>query len=163
MTKIDTSSCVQAALVIRGLFLSAVSLIRGPKTAFLKSQSLNLSLTLVFLFAVSLFAVQNSKNVSTAKNEENLYRADRFLIFLLFTWIRKILKNQHWKDLINDATFNLSFFDSYFFIVGYSIISPQDQESILPNFDFFIFPIFAIKLGNFKLQTIFSHAANTQA
>jgi hypothetical protein len=36
-------------------------------------------------------------------------------------------------------------------------------ESILPNFKFFIFPIFAFKLGHFKVQTIFSHATNTQA
>jgi hypothetical protein len=28
-------------------------------------------------------------------------------------------------------------------------------ESILPNFDFFIFQIFAFKLGHFKVQTIF--------
>jgi hypothetical protein len=31
-------------------------------------------------------------------------------------------------------------------------------ESIIPNFDFFVFPIFA-----FKVQTIFSYATNTQA
>ncbi len=37
-------------------------------------------------------------------------------------------------------------------------ISP---ESILPNFDFIVFPIFAFKLGHFKVQTIFSHATNT--
>ncbi len=36
-------------------------------------------------------------------------------------------------------------------------------ESILPNFDFFVFSIFAFKLGHFKVQTIFSHATNTQA
>jgi hypothetical protein len=36
-------------------------------------------------------------------------------------------------------------------------------ESILPNFDFFIVPIFAIMLGYFKVQTIFSCATNTQA
>ncbi len=29
------------------------------------------------------------------------------------------------------------------------------QESILPNYDFFAFPIFAIKLGHFKVHTIF--------
>ncbi len=29
-------------------------------------------------------------------------------------------------------------------------------ESILPNFDFFVFPIFAFKLGHFKVQTILS-------
>jgi hypothetical protein len=27
-------------------------------------------------------------------------------------------------------------------------------ESILPNFDFFVFPIFAFKLGHFEVQTI---------
>jgi hypothetical protein len=37
------------------------------------------------------------------------------------------------------------------------------QESILPDFDILIFPIFAIKLGHFKVQTIFSYATNTQA
>jgi hypothetical protein len=37
------------------------------------------------------------------------------------------------------------------------------QKSILPNFDFFIFLIFAFKLGHFKVQTIFSYATNTQA
>ncbi len=36
-------------------------------------------------------------------------------------------------------------------------------ESILPNFDFFIFLIFAFKLGHFKVQTLFSYATNTQA
>ncbi len=36
-------------------------------------------------------------------------------------------------------------------------------ESILPNFDFFVFPIFAFKLGHFKVQTILSYATNTQA
>ncbi len=36
-------------------------------------------------------------------------------------------------------------------------------ESVLPNFDFFVFPIFAIMLGYFKVQTIFSYATNTQA
>ncbi len=39
----------------------------------------------------------------------------------------------------------------------------KDQESILPNHDFFVFLIFAIKLGHFKIQAIFSHATNTQA
>ncbi len=38
----------------------------------------------------------------------------------------------------------------------------QDQKSILPNFFFFIFQIFAIKLGHFKVQTIFSYTTNTQ-
>jgi hypothetical protein len=36
-------------------------------------------------------------------------------------------------------------------------------ESILPNFDFFVFLIFACKLGHFKAQTIFSYATNTQS
>ncbi len=36
-------------------------------------------------------------------------------------------------------------------------------ESILPNFDFLIFPFFTFKLGHFKVLTIFSHATNTQA
>jgi hypothetical protein len=36
-------------------------------------------------------------------------------------------------------------------------------ESIQPNFDFFIFLIFAFKLGHFKVQAIFSYAKNTQA
>jgi hypothetical protein len=36
-------------------------------------------------------------------------------------------------------------------------------KSFLPNFDFFIFPIFAFKLGHFKERTIFSYATNTQA
>jgi hypothetical protein len=40
--------------------------------------------------------------------------------------------------------------------------STKTQDSILPNFDFFVFPIFAFKLGHFKVQTIFSHATNTQ-
>ncbi len=39
----------------------------------------------------------------------------------------------------------------------------MNPESILPNFDFFVFPIFAIKFGHFKVQTIFSYASNTQA
>jgi hypothetical protein len=39
----------------------------------------------------------------------------------------------------------------------------EKLESILPNFDFFIFPIFAFKLGHFKVQAISSHATNTQA
>jgi hypothetical protein len=38
-----------------------------------------------------------------------------------------------------------------------------DQESILPNFVFFIILIFAFKLGHFKEQTILSYATNTQA
>jgi hypothetical protein len=38
-----------------------------------------------------------------------------------------------------------------------------EQESIIPNFDFFIFPIFAFKLCHSKIQTIFSYATNTQA
>ncbi len=37
------------------------------------------------------------------------------------------------------------------------------QESILPNFDIFVFPIFACKLGYLKVQTILSYATNTQA
>ncbi len=37
------------------------------------------------------------------------------------------------------------------------------HQSILANFDFFIFPIFTFKFGHFKIQTIFSHATNTQA
>ncbi len=36
-------------------------------------------------------------------------------------------------------------------------------KSILPNFDIFVFLIFAFKLGHFKVHTIFSHATNTQA
>ncbi len=39
----------------------------------------------------------------------------------------------------------------------------QIKESILSNFDFFVFPIFTIKLCHFKAQTIFSYAINTQA
>jgi hypothetical protein len=39
----------------------------------------------------------------------------------------------------------------------------HNLESILPNFNFFVFPIFAIKLGPFKTQAIFSYATNTQA
>jgi hypothetical protein len=42
-------------------------------------------------------------------------------------------------------------------------ISIVVQESILPNFDFFVFPIIAFKLGHFKVLTIFSHDTNTQA
>ncbi len=37
------------------------------------------------------------------------------------------------------------------------------QESILPNFDFFIFPIFTFNLGHFKVQRAFLYATNTQA
>ncbi len=37
------------------------------------------------------------------------------------------------------------------------------SQSILPNFDFFIFRIFAFKLGHFKVQSLFSYATNTQA
>jgi hypothetical protein len=41
----------------------------------------------------------------------------------------------------------------------------MDLESILPNFNFFIFPIFAIKLGHFKaiffmLQTLKLNSKN---
>ncbi len=36
-------------------------------------------------------------------------------------------------------------------------------ESILTNFDFVIFQIFAFKLGYFKVKTIFTYATNTQA
>ncbi len=36
-------------------------------------------------------------------------------------------------------------------------------ESILPNYDFLVFPIFTIKLGHFKVQAIFSYTTNTQA
>jgi hypothetical protein len=36
-------------------------------------------------------------------------------------------------------------------------------ESILPNFDFLIFPIFAFKLGHFRIQAIFLYATNIQA
>jgi hypothetical protein len=36
-------------------------------------------------------------------------------------------------------------------------------ESILPNFVFFVFLIFTIKLGHFIVETIFSYATNTQA
>ncbi len=32
------------------------------------------------------------------------------------------------------------------------------QESILPNLNFFVFPIFAIKLGHYKALTIFFYA-----
>ncbi len=39
----------------------------------------------------------------------------------------------------------------------------ENPESILPNYDFFAFPIFGIKLSHFKVQTIFSYATNTQA
>jgi hypothetical protein len=48
-----------------------------------------------------------------------------------------------------------------FFIIQNSIFFGlvSCQESILPNFDFFFF---AIKLGHFKVQTIFSHATNAQ-
>jgi hypothetical protein len=45
----------------------------------------------------------------------------------------------------------------------FSSSSEDNQKSILPNFGFFVFPIFAFKLGYFKVQTIFSHATNTQA
>jgi hypothetical protein len=38
-----------------------------------------------------------------------------------------------------------------------------DKESILSNFDFSVFPIFAFELGHFKVQTIFSYATNTKA
>jgi hypothetical protein len=37
------------------------------------------------------------------------------------------------------------------------------KDLILPNFDFFVFPIFAIKLGHFKILKIFSNGTNTQA
>jgi hypothetical protein len=36
-------------------------------------------------------------------------------------------------------------------------------ESILPNFDFFVFPIFANKFDHLKEQTLFSYATNTLA
>jgi hypothetical protein len=38
-----------------------------------------------------------------------------------------------------------------------------DSYQILPNFDFFIFPTFSIKLGHFRIQKIFTYAANAQA
>jgi hypothetical protein len=41
-----------------------------------------------------------------------------------------------------------------------TLIQVQNQESILPNYDFFVFPIFVFKLGHFKAQTIFSHRTN---
>jgi hypothetical protein len=58
----------------------------------------------------------------------------------------------------NDLTFSKQ---TLLEIVQHAIF--QNQESILPNFDFFVFPIFAFKLGHFKALTIFSHATNTQA
>jgi hypothetical protein len=36
-------------------------------------------------------------------------------------------------------------------------------ESILHNFDFFVFPFFSFNLGHFKAKTIISYATNTQA
>ncbi len=39
----------------------------------------------------------------------------------------------------------------------------EPLESILPNFDFFIFLIFTLMLGHFKVQAIFSYATNTLA
>ncbi len=42
-------------------------------------------------------------------------------------------------------------------------INNNPEESILPNFDFFVFPIFAFKLAHFKLQTIFSYSTKTLA
>ncbi len=43
------------------------------------------------------------------------------------------------------------------FSVGPRVTRRPDvvQESILPNINFFIFEIFAFKLGHFKVQTIF--------
>jgi hypothetical protein len=36
-------------------------------------------------------------------------------------------------------------------------------ESIIPKIDFFVFFNFGLKLGHFKVQTIFWYATNTQA
>ncbi len=47
------------------------------------------------------------------------------------------------------------------------VSNKNNQESILPNFLLrktkIFFRFFAIKLGHFQAQTIFSHAINTQA
>ncbi len=38
-----------------------------------------------------------------------------------------------------------------------------DQESIQPNFNFYVFLIYPFKLRHFKVQTIFSYGTNTQS
>ncbi len=52
-------------------------------------------------------------------------------------------------------------------LCGFSCSDVVDQKSILPNFFLrktkIFFCFFAIKLGHFKIQTIFSCATNTQA
>jgi hypothetical protein len=45
---------------------------------------------------------------------------------------------------------------------GKTVIS-KVLESILPNFDYFVFTTFAVELGHFKVQTILYYATNTQA
>ncbi len=77
-------------------------------------------------------------------------------------WKKNVSNISHFRRSLNlnDFIFDLHF-SSHQHDQSFNI--KQDLESILPNFDFFIFPTFAFKLGHFKVQTIFSHATNTQA
>ncbi len=66
---------------------------------------------------------------------------------------------------ITQSTMKLFILKSWmiFFFEFNQLIKYSELESILPNFDFFVFPIFVFKLGHFKVRTIFSHGTNTQA
>ncbi len=77
---------IQAALVIRGLFINGFAYSRSKKVPFSKNQSINLSLELVLLFAVQYF-----KKVSTANDEGNLYL--KLYYFLLFQFFDHFMKS----------------------------------------------------------------------
>jgi hypothetical protein len=102
-------------------------------------------------FLLSFFATPMSLLQTVARERKDF-----------FFWEKKVFSR------LNDD-FKLSsflFFTSTPLVYSKKIppsLSILDLESILPNFDFFVFPIFALKLGHFKVQTIFSHATNTQA
>jgi hypothetical protein len=90
------------------------------------------------------------KNVSLITNFHKLFNGFKVKVTSRYIFVR--------LQIAIDVT---SRFQEYLHHLGCP--NRETQESILPNFDFFIFPIFAFKLGHFKVQTLFSYVTNTQA
>ena len=91
---------------------------------------------------------------TTAPRTEQLHSTERpsinFLRFF-FNW-RKFTEIQ--------LTISAFLFD-FFLLLPY--VTKNFPESILPNFHFSVFPIFAVNLGHIIITTFFSYVTNTQA
>ena len=135
---------------------------------------------LIFAFKLGHFKVQTIFSYVTNIQLNNKNRKTKKK--MKFVWIDfrlpRIRSSRTWRLIFGLPSLRLLRRTSYIQYLKFKLYKPVSLihyifnslsfyvkvlESILPNFDFFVFTIFASKLGHFKVQTILSYSTNTQA